>query len=50
MWNLKNDTNESICKTEADSQTQKTDLRLSKGKLMELGINQKNGVNRYKDT
>ena len=26
MWNLKYDTNESICETETDSQTQRTDL------------------------
>ena len=32
MWNLKNNTNESIYKTEADSQTQKTNLWLPKGK------------------
>ena len=32
MWNLKkNDTNEVIYKTETDSQTQKTNLRLPKG-------------------
>ena len=32
MWNLKNNTNESIYKIETDSQTQKTKLRLPKGK------------------
>ena len=32
LWNLKNDTNELIYKTETDSQTQKPDLRLPKGK------------------
>ena len=32
MWNLKNNTNESIYKTETDSQTQKTNLWLPKGK------------------
>ena len=31
MWNLKNDTNELIYKTETDSQTQKTNLWLPKG-------------------
>ena len=31
-WNLKNNTNESIYKTEADSQTPKTNLWLPKGK------------------
>ena len=32
MWNLKNDTNELIHKTEIDSQTYETDLQLQKGK------------------
>ena len=32
MWNLKNDTNELVNKTETDSRTQKTNLWLSKGK------------------
>ena len=32
MWNLKYDTNELIYKTETDSQTQKTNLWLPKGK------------------
>ena len=32
MWNLKNDTNELIYKTEIDPQTWKTNLWLSKGK------------------
>ena len=32
MWNLKNDTNELIYKTEIDSQTLKTHLWLPKGK------------------
>ena len=32
MWNLKNNTNECIYKTETDSQTQKTDLWLPKGR------------------
>ena len=32
MWNLKNDTNEFIYKTERDSETQKINLRLPKGK------------------
>ena len=30
MWNLKNNTNECICKTETDSQIQKTSQGLSK--------------------
>ena len=32
MWNLKHDTNELIYRTEIDSQTQKTNLWLPKGK------------------
>ena len=32
MWNLKYDTNELIYKTETESQTQKTNLWLPKGK------------------
>ena len=32
MWNLKNGTNEHIYKTENDSQTQKANLWLPKGK------------------
>ena len=32
MWNLKNDKNKLIYKTETDSQTSKTDLWLPKGK------------------
>ena len=32
MWNLKNDTNEFIHKTETDSLTQETNLWLPKGK------------------
>ena len=32
MWNLKYDTNELIYKTEINSQTLKTNLRLPKGK------------------
>ena len=32
MWNLKYDTNELIYKTEIDSQTEKTDLRLANRK------------------
>ena len=50
MWNLKNNTNESIYKTETDSQTQKTNLWLPKGKGgggVEGEINQEFGINRY---
>ena len=35
-WNLKNHTNELIYKTETDSQTEKTNLWLPKGKEGEL--------------
>ena len=31
MWNLKYGTNEPVDKTETDSQTERTDLRLPKG-------------------
>ena len=47
MWNLKNDTNEFIYKTEIDSQTQETDLRLQRGKGRG-GINKDFGISRYK--
>ena len=33
MWNLKNNTNDLIYTTETDSQTQKTNLHLPKGKV-----------------
>jgi len=39
MWNLKNNTNEFIDKTETDSQTQKTNLWLPKEKGRAEGIN-----------
>ena len=32
MWDLKNNTNESIYKTETDSQTWETNLRLPEGR------------------
>ena len=41
MWNLKYNTNEFIYKTETDSQTQKTNLQLPKGRKQgrdKLGI------------
>ena len=37
MWNLKYDTNEHTCKTERDSQTQRTDLCLPRGRVGEGG-------------
>ena len=46
MWNLKYNINESIYKMETDSQTQKTNLQLSKRKRGE--INQEFKISRYK--
>ena len=46
ILNLKKDTNEFIFKTEIDSQIQKTNLRLPKGKG-EGGINQEFEINGY---
>ena len=46
MWNLKQDRNELIYKTEIDSQAQKTNLWLPKGKGGG-GINQEFGINIY---
>ena len=48
MWNIKYDINELIYKTETDSQTQKTNLWLPKGKRMGGGINQDFDINRHK--
>ena len=45
MWNLKNNTNELIYKTETDSQTQKQTYGYQWGKGG--GINQEYGINRY---
>ena len=42
---LKNDTNELTYQTERDSQTQKTNLWLSK--LKGMGVNQEFGINMY---
>ena len=39
MWNLKNDTSKLIYKIERDSQTQKTNLWLPKGKRDGEGMN-----------
>ena len=46
MWNLKNDTNELIYKTEIDSQAQNTNLWLPKGKG-DGRINEEFGINIY---
>ena len=56
MWSLKYNTSEPIYKTEADSQTQKTNLWLPKGSGgeggkeggREGGTDQEYGINRYK--
>ena len=37
MWNLKYDTHESIYETETDSQTQRTDLWLPRGRGLREG-------------
>ena len=47
MRNLKSDTNELIYKAETDSQTQKTNLWLSKGIKVGERINLEFGINRY---
>ena len=40
MWNPKYDMNELNCETETDSQTQRTDLRLPRGRgVVEKGWN-----------
>ena len=46
MWNLKNNVNESIYKTEINSQTQRTTLWLPKGKEKWGGINWECGIKR----
>jgi len=46
MCGLKNDTNELIYRREIDSQTQKTNFQLPKGKG-KGGINWELGINRY---
>ena len=46
-WNLKNNTNESIYKTETDSQIEHK-LMVTKGEWEWGGINQEYGINRYK--
>ena len=50
MWNLQNNANESIYKTETDMQTQKISLRLPKGKWKAGGINQEYEINMLKTT
>ena len=48
MWNLKKNTNESIYKTEIDSQNRKQTYSYQRGKgRREGGINQEYGINRY---
>ena len=48
MQNLKNDTNELIYKTEIDSQTQKTNLWLPRGRESREETNWEFGADRYK--
>ena len=48
MSNLKYDTNELICETETDSQTQRTDLRLPRGMGGRGGIDWEFGTSRCK--
>ena len=48
MWSLKYDTNELIYKTETDSQTQRTDLWLPKGRKGGRGMDWEFGVSRCK--
>ena len=48
MENIKNDTNEYICKTEADSQMQKINYWLPKRRGKRGGANQGYGSKRYK--
>ena len=38
MWNLNYDTNEPIYQTKIDSQTQRRDLRLPRGRELEGGV------------
>ena len=47
-WNLKYDTNEPIYETEADSQTQRTDLWLPRGSRGEGGMDWEFGISRCK--
>ena len=47
MWNLKYGTNETICKTETDSQTLRTDLWLPR-RGGRSGMDWEFGINRYK--
>ena len=48
MWNLKYDTNELIYETERDSQTQRTDLWLPRGKVGGGGKDWEFGISRCK--
>ena len=48
MWNLKYGTNELICKTGTNSQTQKINLWSPKGKEGGGGIDEEFGISRYK--
>ena len=48
MWNLKYDTNEPIFKTETDSQTQRTDFWLQRGRWGWRGMDWEFGISRRK--
>ena len=48
MWNLKSDTSKLIYKTETDSQTQRTDLWLSRGMRGEGGLDWESRISRCK--
>jgi len=48
IWNLKNNTDESVYKTETESQTQKTNSWLPKGRGREGGTSWKYRINGYK--
>ena len=48
MWNLKYDTNELIYETETNSQTQRTDLWLPKGRDGGRGKDWESGIRRCK--
>ena len=48
MWNLKHNINDYICKTETDSQIQKINQQLPKGRGKGGGAKQGYGIKRYK--
>ena len=48
MWNLKYDTDEPVFETETDSQTQRADMWLSRGRGGRRGKDQEFGISRFK--